>query len=210
MDRFLPLLLEVWQQACRNIHIDASVEAIAGVLARRLPLVCLLIRQLDPAGGQLVTLACAGPRPSSSSEDERPSRREAERLRAWCATQQVLRGAAGDVRRQMPGLLPADLSGGTLAAGLAREGQVFGAVLLVADHTEDLSAAHEPLLAALLDPLAVAVQNDRLIRELSALREAAEADRASLLARLGRQLHRRFHSAQRLVRARRRRHPVPR
>ena len=43
------------------------------------------------------------------------------------------------------------------------------------------------MLAALLDPLAVALRNDRLVRELTALREAAEADRATLLARLGRQ-----------------------
>ncbi|MBK1700834.1 Fis family transcriptional regulator, partial [Thiococcus pfennigii] len=57
MDRFLPLLLEVWQQACRNIRIDTSAEAIAAVLARRLPLDHLLIRQLDPARTQLTTLA---------------------------------------------------------------------------------------------------------------------------------------------------------
>lgn len=43
------------------------------------------------------------------------------------------------------------------------------------------------MLGALLDPLAVAVQNDLYVRELSTLREAAEADRQSLLTRLGRQ-----------------------
>ncbi len=45
---------------------------------------------------------------------------------------------------------------------------------------------HELLFAALLEPLSVAVQSDHRIRELSALREAAEADKRSLLARLGR------------------------
>jgi hypothetical protein len=47
MDRFLPLLLEVWQQACRNIRIDESAQAIAVVLARRLPVDRLLIGRLD-------------------------------------------------------------------------------------------------------------------------------------------------------------------
>jgi transcriptional regulator with GAF, ATPase, and Fis domain len=39
----------------------------------------------------------------------------------------------------------------------------------------------------LLEPFAVALENDRRLHELAALREAAEADRQSLLSRLGRQ-----------------------
>jgi transcriptional regulator with GAF, ATPase, and Fis domain len=43
------------------------------------------------------------------------------------------------------------------------------------------------MLALLQEPLAVALENDRRLHELAALREAAEADRRSLLRRLGRQ-----------------------
>ncbi|RIK76805.1 MAG: Fis family transcriptional regulator, partial [Planctomycetota bacterium] len=43
------------------------------------------------------------------------------------------------------------------------------------------------MIAALQEPLAVALENDRRLHELAALREAAEADRRSLLRRLGRQ-----------------------
>jgi DNA-binding NtrC family response regulator len=47
-------------------------------------------------------------------------------------------------------------------------------------------AAHVAMFRALLEPFATALENDRRVRELKALREAAEADRRSLLARLGR------------------------
>ncbi|AGA89241.1 transcriptional regulator containing GAF, AAA-type ATPase, and DNA binding domains [Thioflavicoccus mobilis 8321] len=187
MDRFLPLLLGVWQQACRNIRIDASAEAIAAVLARRLPLDHLLIRQLDPARAQLAMLAWTGQHaPPSTAETTSPGV-ELEPLIAWCGTRQVVRGPAETVTRRLPGLLPAGLCGNILAGGLVLEGQVLGAAILATEQPGRFSQEHEPMLAALLDPLAVAVQNDRLVRELTALREAAEADRAKLLARLGRQ-----------------------
>jgi transcriptional regulator with GAF, ATPase, and Fis domain len=67
------------------------------------------------------------------------------------------------------------------------EGKALGAVVLGSAEPNTFAEEHEPMFAALLEPLAVAVQNDRIVRELSALREAAEADRESLLARLGRQ-----------------------
>jgi transcriptional regulator with GAF, ATPase, and Fis domain len=43
------------------------------------------------------------------------------------------------------------------------------------------------MVEALLDPFSAALENDRRLAELAALREAAEADRRSLLTRLGRQ-----------------------
>ena len=42
------------------------------------------------------------------------------------------------------------------------------------------------MFSALLEPFAVAVESDHRIRELAALRDTAEADKRSLLARLGR------------------------
>jgi transcriptional regulator with GAF, ATPase, and Fis domain len=47
-------------------------------------------------------------------------------------------------------------------------------------------ADHYAMAEALLDPFSAALENDRRLREVRALREAAEADRQSLLARLGR------------------------
>lgn len=187
MERFFPLLLEVWQQACRNIHIDQSARAIAAVLARRLPLDRLLLRHLDLARGRLETLVDLGSQATGEAAAEHLPREQAERLSAWCAAREVVRGRAEEVAQRLPGLLPPGVAGDVLAGGLVLEGVPIGALVLGASAPAAFASEHEPMLAALLDPFAVAVQNDRMVRELSALREAAEADRASLLARLGRQ-----------------------
>ena len=42
------------------------------------------------------------------------------------------------------------------------------------------------LVQLLLEPFSVALDNDQRLREMAALREAAEADKRSLLTRLGR------------------------
>ncbi len=49
------------------------------------------------------------------------------------------------------------------------------------------AARHRAVARALAEPIATAIENERRLKEMDALREAAEADRRSLLARLGRQ-----------------------
>ena len=189
MDRFMPLLLEVWKEACRHIRVDESVARIAPVLARRLPVDRLLIRRFDPARSSLDTLAEGT---ASSALDTLPARTACpadalDRLLAWARSGAVARGKAEEVRRLLPGLLPEGITGYVLGGGLTGEDGAAGVVVLNALPPRRFDAEAEPLLAALLDPLAVAVENDRRLRELTTLREAAEADRISLLSRLGRQ-----------------------
>ncbi len=74
-----------------------------------------------------------------------------------------------------------------MAAGLMVEGEPLGLLALGSDDPDGYDAEHEPLVRALCEPLAVALRNDRQWRELETLRAAAEADRRSLLQRLGRQ-----------------------
>jgi transcriptional regulator with GAF, ATPase, and Fis domain len=99
----------------------------------------------------------------------------------------VLRGAAEAIRGQLPGVLPDAWTGTVLCGGLAFEDQALGVLAIGTDQTDAYLAEHEPILAALCEPIAVALRNDHQLRELKALREAAEADRRSLLARLDRQ-----------------------
>src|SRR6185503_8972270 len=78
--------------------------------------------------------------------------------------------------------LPADL----LIAPLVAAHAPIGLLVLVSSEGRHFLEKHETLLASLQEPLAVALENDRRVHELAALREAAEADRRSLLTRLGR------------------------
>ena len=61
-----------------------------------------------------------------------------------------------------------------------------GALILLAQPPHAFRSDHEELVHALLEPFAVALENDHRVRELTALREALEADNRSLLSRLGR------------------------
>ncbi|KAA6182529.1 sigma-54-dependent Fis family transcriptional regulator [Thiohalocapsa marina] len=199
MQRFLPLLLEVWQQACRDIHIDRSAPAIAAVLARRLPLQRLLLYQLDPERDCLRCLARVQVSASvvleSAGIESELTREAFRRIARWCDRRGVIRGSTDALERDLPGLRLSDLAGSLMAGGLVSEGVSeggsegagLGVVVLQAADTADFDETHEPLLAALLDPLGVAMQNDRTVRELSALRASAEADRTALLTRLGRE-----------------------
>jgi transcriptional regulator with GAF, ATPase, and Fis domain len=84
-------------------------------------------------------------------------------------------------------LVPADWQGAVAVAALCLDDEPPGVLLLGADDPAAFGPEHPPLIRALCEPLAVALRNDRQLRELRALREAAEADRRSLLQRLGRQ-----------------------
>jgi transcriptional regulator with GAF, ATPase, and Fis domain len=57
---------------------------------------------------------------------------------------------------------------------------------VLASAKKSFSRQHIEFLTALQEPLAVALDNDARLHELAALREAAEAERQSLLRRLGR------------------------
>jgi transcriptional regulator with GAF, ATPase, and Fis domain len=59
-------------------------------------------------------------------------------------------------------------------------------LLLISDSERLFRQEHVRLMEALLEPFSTALENDRRMHELAALREAAEADRRSLLTRLGR------------------------
>jgi transcriptional regulator with GAF, ATPase, and Fis domain len=63
----------------------------------------------------------------------------------------------------------------------------YGVVLLRAVTPQRFTPLHERLLQGLLEPVAAALEHDHRLHELAALREAAEADKQSLLRRLGRE-----------------------
>ena len=47
MERFAPLLLNVWREACRHIEIGEAVATAAPELFQRLPINLVLIRRFD-------------------------------------------------------------------------------------------------------------------------------------------------------------------
>jgi transcriptional regulator with GAF, ATPase, and Fis domain len=188
VERYASLLLEVWREACRHIEIEESFARSAELLRHRLGFDAIWLRRIDLARGGLETVASVLARPEATpvaARSELPAH-ELERLLVWCRRGSVTHLPAGRLAEHVPGVVTPGLLGDVLAGPLLFEEGPVGVLALLARPPRTFRADQEPLLAALLEPFTVALENDRRVRELKTLREAAEADRLSLLARLGR------------------------
>lgn len=182
------ILVAVWREACRHIEISESAGAIAEVLRPHLPFDFLILRRLNPAETTLETVAVVPRVPDWLGARVTPLPRAAfSRVVEWCLQRTVKAIPAGQAME--PGLVLLDLvgnaPGAVLLGGLSSNGRAAGLVALVAV-THAFSAEHAALLRDILEPLAVSLENDARVREMAVLREAAEAEKQSLLARLGR------------------------
>jgi hydrogenase-4 transcriptional activator len=180
-------LLDVWREVSRHAAIEESFTGIAKIVSRSWSPGRLLVRRLDPGGSGLETVGMA-PGPAVAAEAVSPcSPERRRRLLAWCRRDEIAHGTAGeDAPDPFATCVPSPLEGDALVAPLAVAGDGAAVLVLVAAPGQRLTARHRALIQSLREPVGVALENDRRLRELDALREAAEADRATLLARLGR------------------------
>lgn len=65
MERYAPVLLDVWRECCRHIEIEESLARGAALLADRLPFEWIVVRRLDAGRGVVETAATAGRRPGT-------------------------------------------------------------------------------------------------------------------------------------------------
>ncbi|MEP0848514.1 MAG: sigma 54-interacting transcriptional regulator [Phycisphaerae bacterium] len=189
MQRIRSLLLDVWREACRHIEITASTENIARMVARECPVAALLVRRADLQSLRLETIAIGAVRdaPVGPFEPTPCTSSQMDRLVAWSSRPGLIRcGGRSEPERELAIVFPRELKGDCLAGPLpGAEGQL-GVLLAVAAPGEVLTEQHARLIEALLEPFSAAFENDRRLHELASLREAAEAERRSLLARFGR------------------------
>jgi transcriptional regulator with GAF, ATPase, and Fis domain len=189
VDRFSAVLLDVWREAGRHIEIRESASTIARLLAEHLPLAQLLVRRFDATHHAVETIAVGQvdhSAPPSMGKTILTGARF-KRLIAWGREGTVLQAAAGPKTGDLATMVPAEVTAEVLAGPLQGPEKPAGVLLLVAAHGKSFRSVHSQMAEALLDPFSAALENDRRLHELAALRQAAEADRQSLLTRLGRQ-----------------------
>jgi hydrogenase-4 transcriptional activator len=189
MERFMPLLLDIWREACRHIDICESVSRIAPILVARLPAELVLVRRIDlqRPGVETVGAGATGSLAVPARTRSDCTLAELERLLRWCRTGELIRRDEALAAPRLPCLLPAGTEGPMIAGALTRAAEPVGLLVLVARPPRSFGSEHEALVRALLEPFAVALENDRQLHELQQLREAVEADNRSLLSRLDRQ-----------------------
>lgn len=175
----------VWREVCRHIEIDVSMSAIATILADRLPVQALLVAHTDHEQRAIESVAIGSrgaayvPRANAVTLTAAAWRK----LSAWLRTGRIAGQSDPVTAEWISGFAPPGGGSDMLAGPLGSDGIVIVVSLPGASfHANDL-----PIVQQLLEPFAAALENDRRLHELRSLREAAEADRRTLLARLGRQ-----------------------
>jgi len=189
MEKSQTVLLNVWQEACRHIEISESTETISAILAKRMPIRQILVRRLDCQHGCLETVAVGLQASEHLRLDARTecSPSQIERLLSWCKRGEVTKlGRRASIRGELPAIVPPGTEGDVLAGPLGARDDHLGVLVLVASPEQAFNARHASLMQVLLDPFSVALDNDQRLREMAALREAAEAETRLLLTRLGR------------------------
>jgi hydrogenase-4 transcriptional activator len=190
MERFREVLLAVWREACQHIEISESIAGFADLLAPHVPLEFLTVERIIPEHGVIATVAAAPHQPPSGMAASREcTAAEMKRLLEWIKLGRIsapyVPGGAPEATLDVLSLPRG--AHDVRVAPLASRGEAVGALVVAAKAGERFTPAHEEMLSWMQEPLAVALENDRRLHELAALREAAEADRRSLLRRLGRQ-----------------------
>ncbi len=190
MQAFQSVLLDVWREACRHTAVSESTKAIAALLVRDLPLDQILIRRVDPIGECVETVAVgfSGPEHTQSPTRTARSADEIRKLKVWCDKgEKVCHGTGSWQRRPVCLALPQGIGDRDLLTGsLCVSDGNHGFLVLIAGPNQSFNHRHESLTKILIDPFSVAMENDRCLHEIATLREAAEADKRSLLTRLGR------------------------
>lgn len=186
--RYATLLLQVWREACRHIDLADSVSRIAAVLARKIPLDRLVVRQLDPQRSCLETLAVGSPDGRGLEVGRVPlTEAQLEQVLAWSRERQVRRIRARGTKDSLSALLASGMTGELVVGPLQTDQGATGVMILHSSSADAFDDEHLAMAAELLEPLSVAMENDARVREVNALREAAEADKRTLLTRLGRE-----------------------
>ena len=187
MERFQSLLLSVWREACRHIELSESAAVIAGLLEEHLFLELLMVRQFDFGNSVLRTVAIgqAQPGPFHATPDTPASPARWERLITWAQCGTTLASPANRRTGEIALLVPPEVEGDVLAGPLTGSAGPIGALVLTAPFNRSFTDRDAELLVRLLEPFSVALENHLRLHELRTLREAAVAEKQTLLKRLG-------------------------
>ncbi|MGA2257090.1 MAG: sigma-54 dependent transcriptional regulator [Thermoguttaceae bacterium] len=194
-DRFTPagvdrsILVDVWREACRHTEIQESTHRIGGILKKLGPFGQLLVRKIDRQRSCLETVAVGVSVPDYLLPEARTACDEGqlEELLAWGRNRQVLHQDSSTCRHNLlTTIVPPGMTADVVAGALGDPENPSGVVVLAAQPGTTVEDSHVCLVEALIEPLSVALENDQRLREMAAMRAAAEADKESLLKRLGR------------------------
>lgn len=183
------LLLKVWREACKHVHIEDSMEAIGRILIERMSLDGVLIRIIDFSRLKVETVTTAyrkEPELNTEAYTLVDSKHQ-YKLEEWLSSGEIILKKPNLESNRLAGiLLPSWVKGDALIAPLITENHPHGLVIIYVNENRRLIPDHKKILADLLEALCTALNNHQRLEEIKILKEAAEADRDSLMTRYGR------------------------
>jgi hydrogenase-4 transcriptional activator len=190
MNDYGSLMVGAWREACLHGDITSSTARIGRLMAGEMPIDHLAVLTIDWARGRVHQRAEAlGDGGRTKASDRTLGDLEKQKLLAWARSGRVLHrrdGASADDEALGEMLLGARSGAVWMIAALRTDEEPTGALVVRARSGATFAPGDERTLEALVEPFTAALDNDRRLHELAALREAAEADKRSALARLGR------------------------
>jgi hydrogenase-4 transcriptional activator len=183
------LVLAVWQDVSRHLEIGESTETLAELLSKQMPLGTLVVCRLDEDHRTVVAVADWPAEVESLLTSDaalsRPDWRRFERLAKQGAVLHKLVHKENAVDHlELTRLKSSDHD--WLLVPLVGEHGSLGVLFVEARDDHSFNKQHVKLVEALQEPIGVALDNDARLAELAALRDAAEAEKQTLLRRLGR------------------------
>jgi transcriptional regulator with GAF, ATPase, and Fis domain len=179
----------VWQDVSRHLEVGESAATVATLVEKHVPIGQLVVCRLEAEHCRVRTAAqwpeiVDAARPTEVILNQTDWRR----LERWVRDGEVRhrKMAARKGQGLLEWLQHKANEVDWFLAPLAGEHGSYGVLLVLARGGGRFTRQHLGLLTALQEPMSVALDNDSRLQELEALREAAEAERQSLLRRMGR------------------------
>ncbi|MBN2010020.1 sigma-54-dependent Fis family transcriptional regulator [candidate division KSB1 bacterium] len=188
MEKFKEILLDVWREACRNIEITESLPKIAKLLQQHIPLQHIYIRQMDETGLQFETVAFA-PVQSALTQVKKTvtvSKESSAALSSWHHAGQISRMQELHEARLAQLFEKIDGNYEIIVGPLNGSSHLCPVLVFVSKSGNLFQSQHLTMMTMLLEPFSLALENDQRLREMVKLKEAAEADKKTLLAKLSR------------------------
>jgi len=181
------LALSLWRAVGAATELQAALQAGLELLGSKLPVSVAAVRLLVPEHRlwETVALAGAGATQRYGGVDH-VVEGGGVALPPTLRIERVQRVAPAAFARSAPGLLPHAVAEPLLAAVICDEPRLTAVLLLAGLAEGEPSALTRTRIEALVEPLASVLRHYVRQRDAAELHEAAEADRRSLLSRLGR------------------------
>ena len=188
MEKFYSVLLNVWREACRHIELKESTPAISSLLQKDLKLEQVLAKRVFFDSCVIETVALGFPHNEIElSRRQECSEDEMQKLKRLIESNDNVYFFHPSTMNEYDFLLHTrQETGSVMVCPLIRD-EINGLLLFIASSGHTFDERSRMLIQALREPFSVAMENDVRLLELNRLRKAAEADRRSLLSRLGRE-----------------------